>query len=129
MVHGFFLKYVHLLLTIWRCAPGFFFFDWIIIYHFTGFFLFLDFCFLNKKSCLKNMKNFDLSIENALFLKWNFVFSILIYIQYIESCANFHSVYLGMGVVKYTLYYRFDKVQWYYARLNILIKLQLKQCI
>ena len=24
------------------------------------------------------MKNFDLNIENALFLKWNFVFPILI---------------------------------------------------
>ena len=37
-VQGFFWKFVHLLLTIWRCAPGIFILIWIIFLYFTCFF-------------------------------------------------------------------------------------------
>ena len=44
------------------------------------FFLFLDLVFflIKRNSVLKIMRNFDLSIENVLFLNWNFVFTIMI---------------------------------------------------
>ena len=34
---------------------------------------------MTRKSVLKIMKNFDLNIENVLFLNWNLVFTIMIY--------------------------------------------------
>ena len=59
--------------------------DWIIFLHFTFFYLFWTkkYSALQRKykycSVLKILKNLELKIENALFLNWNFVFTIMIY--------------------------------------------------
>ena len=58
--------------------------DWIL-WRFLSFLDLVDFS-ITRNSVLKIMKNFDLNIENVLFIKWNFVFTIMIYNIVKEFC-------------------------------------------
>lgn len=45
------------------------------------------------------MKNFDLNIENVLFINWNYALHFSFWFAVFESCASFYSVNeVGTGV-------------------------------
>ena len=79
---------------------------------FFCFFTYLGFL-ITSNSILKIMKNFDLNIENVLFLNWNFVFTIMIY-NILMNFANFNSEnWQGGGS---STICRLNKAQWNCAR-------------
>ena len=84
----------------------------IIFFHFKSFFLYLDLLVWN--SVLKIMQNFDLNIENVLFLNWHFVFTIMIYNIFNEICLFEFWKFTGGGGWSNTLC-RFNKVEMYCA--------------
>ena len=82
--------------NLYTSAPRIFIFIGYFFSILKAFFLYLDLLVWNI--VLKIMKNFDLNIENVLFLNWNFVFTIMIYnidIWILKICKG--------GGVKYTL--------------------------
>ena len=81
MVMWIFVKICTLITQHLRLCTWNFHIDWITFLYFTGFFLFFGFSlfFITRNAVLKIMKNFDLKMENVLFLNWNFVFTVMIY--------------------------------------------------